>query len=141
MTLVAANRLRSLPDRRRGARVGAVSGGLVRAGAGLALLARPESLPSALGVDRVTARRVAWVVRLFAARDAALGVGAVHAVLTGRPAGPWLLAQASVDAVDAAVVAVAVRNRQVALPRGLAVAAVAAAAAVGGLVAASRAGG
>jgi hypothetical protein len=140
MTLVLPNRLHASPDRRRGAWLGVVGEGAARAGVGLAVLVRPESLPRALGVDAVSARRMAWVVRLFAARDAALGVGAVHAVLTRRPTGPWLVAQAFVDAVDAAALMVAVRARHVSPARGLAAGVVAATATVAGLVAARRAG-
>jgi hypothetical protein len=139
MTHVAAKRLLPSPDRRRGARAGAVGGALARTAVGVALLARPQVLPRGLGVDRVTARRMAWVVRLFAARDAALGLGTVYTTLTGRPVRPWLLAQAAVDVVDGAVLAVAVRTRQVSLPRGLAVVAVAAGGALGGLVTAVHA--
>lgn len=136
---MAVKRLRPSPDRRRGARALAIGGAVARVGVGVALLARPQVLPCGLGVDRVTARRMAWVVRLFAARDAALGLGTAYTTLSGRPVRPWLLAQTAVDVVDGAVLAVAVRGRQVSLPRGLAVVAVAAAGALSGLASAIHA--
>jgi hypothetical protein len=111
------------PDRRRAARLGSGALALGRIGVGLALLARPDGLPRAVGVDSVSARRMAWVVRLFAARDAALGAGAAHAVLTGRPVRPWLLAQAASDGADAVALGLAIRNRQISAIRGGAVAA------------------
>jgi hypothetical protein len=110
--------------------MGATAAGLGRVGLGLGLLARPESLPRAVGVDSVSARRMAWVVRLFAARDAALGAGAVHAVLTRRPVRPWLVAQALSDGSDVVALAVAARRRQVSTTRAAAIIAFA----VGGLV-------
>src|SRR3954453_23754810 len=36
----------------------------------------------------------------FGARDLAMGAGTVHALSTGAPGRPWLLASAVVDAVD-----------------------------------------
>jgi len=69
--------------------------------AGVAAFARPRALPRALGVDRGTAERAAWAVRLFAAREAALGAGAVHALRTGRDVRPWLYAAALGDGGDA----------------------------------------
>jgi hypothetical protein len=60
--------------------MGVLGLGIARVGLGVALLARPASLPQAVGVDRVSARRLAWLVRLFAVRDAALGAGAAYAV-------------------------------------------------------------
>jgi hypothetical protein len=105
----------------------------------VALFARPESLPRSVGVDSVSARRMAWVVRLFAARDAALGAGAVHAVLAGRPARPWLLAQALSDGSDALALGLAVRHRQVAAARGAALVAFAVGGCAGVLAAARSA--
>lgn len=136
---MAANRLRPARDRRRSARAGIAAVGLGRVGVGLALLARPAALPRAIGVDSVSARRMAWAVRLFAVRDAALGAGALHAVLTGRPIRPWLLAQACSDGADAVTVAAAVRNRQVSGLRGAAVAAFAVGGCAGLLAALGRA--
>jgi hypothetical protein len=119
--------------------MGATAAALGRVGVGLALLARPESLPRLVGVDSVSARRMAWVVRLFAARDAALGAGAAHALLTGRPARPWLVAEAVSDGCDALALAVAVRRRQVSAVRGTAVAAFALGGCAGILAAAPHA--
>jgi hypothetical protein len=108
-------------------------------GVGVALFARPAALPRAVGVDSVSARRMAWAVRLFAVRDAALGAGAVHAVLTGRPVRPWVLAQALSDGADAVAIGVAVRQRQVSAVRGTAVAAFALGGCAGLLAAAGTA--
>ena len=115
----------------RGARVTAAGIGILRTGLGAALLARPEAMPRTLGVDRVSARRMSWAVRMFGARDAALGLLGAHAALTGRPLRPSLLAQAASDGADVVVLALAVRQRQVSAPRALAVAAFAVSGVVG----------
>jgi hypothetical protein len=121
--------------------MGITAAALGRIGVGVALFARPESLPRAVGVDSVSARRMAWVVRLFAARDAALGAGALAAVLTGRPVRPWLLAQAFADGADAVAVGAAVRGRQVSAVRGAGVIAFAVGGCAGVLAAAGAADG
>jgi hypothetical protein len=87
--------------------------GIGRTALGLALFARPAALPRAVGVDRVSARRLSWAVRLFAVRDAALGAGVAYSVITRKPVRPWLAASALSDAGDAASLAVAIRGRQV----------------------------
>jgi hypothetical protein len=102
--------------------MGVLGLGIARVGVGLALFARPAALPQAVGVDRVSARRVAWVVRLFAVRDAALGAGTAYAVVRRQPVRPWLAASALSDAADAAALAAAVRGRHVGAVRGAAVA-------------------
>jgi hypothetical protein len=66
-----------------------------------------------MGLDTATAARVAWLGRMTAARDAALGAGALSSVLRGRSPAPWLLAGAAADVADAAVVASAMRDRRV----------------------------
>jgi hypothetical protein len=147
MTLVAANRLRLHRDRqgqrdhqrnsRRSFRLGVLAAAVGRVGVGAALVARPSALPRAVGVDSVSARRMAWLVRLFAVRDAALGAGAAHAVLTGRPVRPWLAAQAVSDGSDAVALGLAVRQGQVSAVRGAAVA-VFALGGCAGLLAAAR---
>ena len=103
-----------------------------------AVLARPEILARALGVDTVTARRLDWITRMFAVRDGLLGAGAGHAVLAGQPVRPWLWAQVAADGTDAAVVAVAAYRRRVSVPAGLVVAVAAAAGTAAGLSAARR---
>ena len=75
--------------------------GLLRAGIGAALMARPAALPKAMGVDAVTARQVGWVTAMVGARDLALGVGLVAAVRRRSDPRPWLAAAAFSDAVDA----------------------------------------
>jgi hypothetical protein len=146
MTLVAAKRLRLDGDRQdrqrtawRGARLGVLAAAVGRVGVGAALVARPSALPRAVGVDSVSARRMAWLVRLFAVRDAALGAGAAHAVLTGRPVRPWLAAQALSDGSDAVALGMAIRQRQVSAVRGAAIAGFALGGCAGLLAAARRA--
>jgi hypothetical protein len=92
-----------------------------RVAAGAWAFARPEGLARAFGVDRGTARRAAVLMRLFAAREAALGLGALYALGRGRDVTPWVLAQALGDAGDAVAFAAATRARHVGLVRGAAV--------------------
>jgi hypothetical protein len=87
-----------------------------RVAVGAAVLARPEVLARGLRVDTATARRTAWLARMFAVRDLALGAGALHALTRGGRARPWLLLSALADAVDAVALAGAVRQRRVAAP-------------------------
>lgn len=87
---------------------------------GLATLytAAPVVGVRALGTDTATARRVTWMTRMLAARDAALGVGTLLAARRGDPT-PWLLAGAACDAADAAAIAGALRKGRIrgAVPR------------------------
>jgi hypothetical protein len=108
-----------------------------RVALGAAAFFRPETLPRALGVDRGTARRSAVMVRFFAGREAALGLGALHALRTGRDVTPWVIAQAIGDAGDALALAAAVKARHVGPVRGVAVA-LAAVSGVAGAVLAVR---
>lgn len=101
--------------------------GLFRSVAGPVLLTRPDLLPRLLGVDSVTARRTAWITRLLAGRELAIGLGTLHAVLTRRPIRPWLYTQALCDATDAIALLAATRTGQISTPRALAVIAFAAA--------------
>lgn len=119
---------------RRSARPTAASIGMMRVGIGTALLARPQVLPRALGVDGVSARRMSWAVRMFGVRDGLLGLLGAHAALTGRPLRPSLLAQAASDTTDAVVLVLAARQRLVSTPRALALAVFGVAGAVGLLV-------
>jgi hypothetical protein len=116
--------------------MGVLGLGIARVGVGFALFARPAALPRAVGVDRVSARRLAWVVRLFAVRDAALGAGLAYAVVRRQPVRPWLAASAVSDAGDAVALAAAVRGREVGAVRAGAVALFALAGAVASVVAA-----
>ena len=103
---------------------------------GAATFARPELLPRALGVDRGTARRATPVTRFFAAREAALGAGALVAMRSGKDVRPWLIAQAVCDAGDAVALAAATRARHVPAARGAVVALVALAGVIGSTLAA-----
>jgi hypothetical protein len=78
-----------------------------------------------LGVDRGTARRATTLTRFFSAREAALGLGALHALRTGADVRPWLLAQALGDAGDAVALVAATRARHLPAVRGAALAVVA----------------
>lgn len=113
-------RLLPAPTPRRSARALAVATGLFRSAAGPALLARPETLAQLLGVDSITARRTEWITRLLAGRETALGLGTLHAALTGRPVRPWLLAQATADTADTAALLLAIRSGQISTARALA---------------------
>jgi hypothetical protein len=75
-----------------------------------AFLAAPVPGLRALGVDTATAQRVAWLTRMMAVRDAALGAGAGVARRRGADPRPWLVAGAVSDAVDALVVAAAIKQ-------------------------------
>lgn len=116
--------------------------GLGRLALGTAFLARPVDSVRLLGTDTATANRMAWLARMAAVRDAALGAGAVASVAARRTAAGWLLAGALADAGDAAVLALAARDGRVDRQRGYLIATVAAiAAGAGAGVAAARLGG
>jgi hypothetical protein len=136
MTHVKRDRLQAGRTNRRRARIGGTAVGLLRVVVGARLVARPEALPQTLGVDSVSARRMAWLVRMLGVRDLTLGLGAAYAGVGRRDLAPWLLAQAVADGGDAVVLALAARERQVSGPRAAALAAMAAGAAVAGVVAA-----
>lgn len=109
--------------------------GWARLAIGVLATVRPTTLPRMLGSDTGTARRSAWIVRMFAAREAALGAGAVAALRNGKSARPWLYAQAVADAGDALALVAAVRRGHLG-KRGALAALVAAAGVAGDLVAA-----
>jgi hypothetical protein len=86
-----------------------------RTAIGVAVLARPTVLARGLRVDSGTARRTAWLARLFAGREIALGASTLIALTRGRDTRLWLAANAVTDAMDSAALALAVRHRQVGL--------------------------
>lgn len=94
-------------------------------------LAAPVTTARLLGLDTATAARVAWLTRMMAIRDATIGAGVFDATRGSGPAAPWLLAGAASDAVDAVVVAGAIRQGRLRglVPSGLVVGAAAFAAA------------
>jgi hypothetical protein len=106
-----------------------------RVAGAIAAFARPEALPRLLGVDRGTARRATFLVRLVAAREAAIGLGALHALKTGRDVRPWLVAQAVADAADAVALAAATRERVLRPTRGVMATLAAASSVVGAVIA------
>jgi hypothetical protein len=79
-----------------------------------AIMAGPVVSLRLLGADTATAQRVAWVTRMTAVRDGALGVGGLLASRRGDGAATgWLLGGAVSDAVDAIVIAHAVKQGRV----------------------------
>lgn len=91
------------------------------------IMVAPTTFVRTLGADRATAKRVIWLTRMMAVRDAAIGVGAIAAGRRGDDLAPWLLAGAVSDGVDALVLASALRHGRV---HGLVAVATAPAAAV-----------
>lgn len=83
----------------------------VRVAVGAAMVARPTWLLRPLGVDTVTANRLAWLARLTGGRDLVLGAGALGASADARRL--WTLAAAAADSLDAVTLAAAVRRRQI----------------------------
>jgi hypothetical protein len=78
------------------------------------ILASPVRSARTLGADTATAQRVTWLTRMMGVRDAAIGVGGVAALRgKGSDGGPWLLAGAASDAVDALVLAGALKRGRV----------------------------
>ncbi len=106
---------------------------LTRLAAGVAMLGRPEAAARALGQDAGTAARAQWLMRLVAARDLALGAGALAGAATGQAPRSWIAAGAASDAVDAVVIASAVRTGRLAGPRAWLTAGVAAVSALLGV--------
>jgi hypothetical protein len=101
------------------------------------LMAAPVTAQRLIGLDTGTAQRIAWLTRLTAVRDGALGVGALAAGRAGE-ARSWVVAGAVSDAVDALVIAAALKQGRLrgvrpalVVPASAAVAAVGAAAALG----------
>lgn len=109
----------SVPRSRRllpSAQTAALGIGVGRLVLGGGLLAAPVAATRALGLDTATAKRVGYLARMAAVRDVGLGVGTLQAGSTPA-AVPWLIAGATADAVDAVVIARAMRTGSV---RGLA---------------------
>jgi hypothetical protein len=83
--------------------------GVGRLVVGGTFLVAPKLSVRILGVDSGTAKRMTFLARMAAARDIGLGVGTLNAG-PGAAAVPWLLVGAAADAVDAAVIAGAMRH-------------------------------
>lgn len=107
--------------------------GAGRLAIGCAALAGPAASIRLLGLDSATATRAAWLARMCAARDVALGAGAVSSVASRRGQTSWLLAGALADAGDAAAFVLAVRAGRLDRTRGYLAAATGALGAVAGL--------
>ena len=76
---------------------------------GSTFLLVPRFSVRVLGVDSASAKRMSFLARMAAARDIGLGAGTLDAGPTSA-ARPWLLAGAAADAVDAVVIAAAMRR-------------------------------
>ncbi|MDQ6648603.1 MAG: hypothetical protein M3Z02_00550 [Actinomycetota bacterium] len=110
----------------------------LRTGLGAVMLGLPALLPRVLGLDRATATRTTWLVRMVGAREVAIGAGGLDAGRRGADLRPWLLAAAAADAGDALALVAALRQGRVARLTGLAVVASAAAGAVTEVIAARQ---
>jgi hypothetical protein len=93
-----------------GGRLVGIALGAGRVALGAAFLARPIAATTALGADRGTARRIAWLARLAAVRDIVLGSGALLTVGDPPAQARWLLAGAAADVADAAIITDAIRR-------------------------------
>lgn len=119
------------------ARTVGLSLGAGRLAIGAIFLAAPVSSVRLLGLDTAAAARVTWLARMTAARDGVLGAGTLVCSARQNGAGAWLLAGSVSDAVDAAVLAAALREGGVRGWPAQAVTAGALAAAVAGAAAAT----
>jgi hypothetical protein len=84
-----------------------------RTAAGAVILAVPVLSARLLGADSATAKRVSWLTRMMAVRDAAIGVGGLAAVRGKGSATAWIIAGAVSDTVDAIVLTQALRQGRV----------------------------
>lgn len=81
-----------------------------RTAAGAAILALPVLSARLLGADSATAKRVSWLTRMMAVRDAAIGAGGLAAARGNGSVAPWIVAGAVSDTVDAIVLTQALRQ-------------------------------
>jgi hypothetical protein len=81
-----------------------------RTAAGAVILALPVLSARLLGADSATAKRVSWLTRMMAVRDAAIGAGGLAAARGKGSATAWIIAGAVSDTVDAIVLTQAVRQ-------------------------------
>jgi hypothetical protein len=84
-----------------------------RALIGAVIVARPVQSARMLGSDTATAQRVTWLTRMLGVRDSVIGLGGVAASRQGAGLRSWLLAGAAADAVDAVVLAGALKQGRV----------------------------
>ena len=118
--------------RRPSARTTSIALGAGRTALGGTFLAAPAFSVRVLGLDSATTGRVTWLARMAAGRDVAIGLGTLVSAARGRDCAGWVAAGAAADAVDAVVIAQAVRERRLGgLGASGLVAGAAAAAAVG----------
>jgi hypothetical protein len=112
---------RTAPSRRRRAAVAAARAvtalrpqdvALLRTGAGVLMLARPQAVPDLLGADPDTSRSSGWVMQMLGAREVALGLGAL-AGLSGPGRRTWLAAGLLSDGTDVLVLTAALAARRI----------------------------
>ena len=109
-------------------RLGAIASG--RCAVGLLALLRPVEVAGFGGIDRASAQRTAHLAQLAGARDLALGVGLLVALVRGADTGGWVWAGALADGIDTAVIGSATAQGRLGPVAGTALALVAASAAV-----------
>ncbi len=85
---------------RPGGRAGLLAFGILRVAIGSTIMARPSLLPTAVGVDSVTAAKVRWLSLMVGARDLVIGAGLVDAVYRRQDPRPWLGAGLAADIAD-----------------------------------------
>jgi hypothetical protein len=102
-----------LSTRLPSARTIGLSVGAGRVAIGAIFLAAPVTSVRLLGLDTATAARITWLARMTAVRDTVLGAGTVVSSGRRKGAAGWLLAGSVSDAVDAAVLAAALRGGKV----------------------------
>ncbi len=105
--------------------------GLARAGAGVAGLLAPRLAGRVMGLDAASAGSARFVMRLFATRDLALGLGTLAVSEPGERA-RWLGMTAAIDAADAAAALTAAARGQIRRSSAYALAALATSAAAYG---------
>lgn len=109
--------------RRLSPRTSAALLGAGRTGLAALLLAEPVAGVRMLGMDSASAKRVAHLGRMLAARDAAIGAGMLSGAARGRGCRQWLLAGAVADTGDAVALGLALRSGGLRGPRVLMVSA------------------
>lgn len=108
--------------------------GVARTALGVVMVAAPQLLPRLGGADRLSARRLAYLGRMVAGRELAVGLGTLRAVRRREPADAWVMAQGLCDAGDALSMVVALRRGHVSRAFGTLVTVAGAAGAIGDIL-------
>jgi hypothetical protein len=77
------------------------------------IMAAPVFSARLLGADTATAQRVSWLTRMMAVRDGAIGAGGLSAARRGDSVATWVMGGAVSDAVDAVVLAAALKQGRI----------------------------